>query len=37
MIKISNQLKDEFTETALKSSTQIEAEKSSRQFIESLG
>jgi hypothetical protein len=37
MIKISNQLKDEFAETALKSSTQIEAEKSSRQFIESLG
>ena len=37
MMKCSNQLKDEFTETALKSSTQIEAEKSSRQFIESLG
>ena len=37
LMKCSNHLRDEFTEMALKSSAQIQTEKSNRQFIESLG
>lgn len=37
MLKFSNHLKYEFTESALKSSTQIEAEKSNRQMLEAIG